>query len=153
MNHTLPRACFALLLFLFSCASQALTARIDDTGTSVSGPAKVYWRELMPGNKADNTMEGRVRVQVHLNLQPWQGRSGKIFMALPEQAPGSVRASWPAHGRFNAGTLLMGQRALLYSGPITTPFMEGILNLQLEVDGLRMEFSQQVNFHFEIDLD
>jgi hypothetical protein len=98
-------------------------------------------------------MEGSAQVQVRLNLAPWVGRTGRIFMVLPEQPIGPVRASWPAHGRFSAGSLISGQRALIYSGPITSPIMEGLLVLKLEVDGTRLQSVQRLSFNFEIDLD
>ncbi len=131
----------------------AATARIDDTGTSLESITRMYWRQLAPSRKVDNTMEGSAEVQVRLNLAPWAGRTGRIFMALPEQSMGPVRASWPAHGRFSAGSLISGQRALIYAGPITSPIMEGLLVLKLEVDGTRLQSIQRLSFHFEIDFD
>ena len=131
----------------------AATARIDDTGTSLQSITRMYWRQLSPARKVDNTLEGVAQVQVRLNLAPWAGRTGRIFMVLPEQPMGPIRASWPAHGRFLAGELASGQRALIYAGPISSPIMEGLLALKLEVDGTRLQAIQRLNFHFEIDVD
>lgn len=148
----------ARLFSLFSLALAAIdagaaSAQIDDTGTSLESTTRMYWRQIAPSRKVDNTMEGLAKVQVRLNLAPWLGRSGRIFLVLPEQAMGPIRASWPAHGRFQAGTLIAGQRALIYSGPVTAPTMEGLLALKLEVDGARLDGIQRLNFHFEIDLN
>jgi len=44
-----------------------------------------------------------------------------------------------------------GSRSLVYSGLITTPFIEDVLQLTLEVDGTRMRQLYQVNFRFEMD--
>jgi len=140
-------------LCITSTCQWAATARIDDTGTSLESITRMYWRQLAPSRKVDNTMEGGAQVQVRLNLAQWVGRTGRIFMVLPEQPMGPVRASWPAHGRFSAGSLISGQRALIYAGPITSPIMEGLLVLKLEVDGTRLQSIQRLSFHFEIDLD
>lgn len=131
----------------------ATTARVDDSGTTLQSITRMHWRQLAPSRKVDNTMEGTTQVQVRLSLAPWQGRNGRIFLVLPEQPMGPVRAAWPAHGRFLAGSLMAGQRAMVYSGPITAPIMEGVLLLKLEVDGTRLEAIQRLTFHFEIDLD
>jgi hypothetical protein len=138
---------------MISASPWAVTARIDDTGTSLESITRMYWRQLAPSRKVDNTMEGGAQVQVRLNLAPWVGRTGRIFMVLPEQSMGPIRASWPAHGRFSAGSLSSGQRALIHAGPITSPIMEGLLVLKLEVDGTRLQSVQRLSFHFEIDLD
>lgn len=146
-----------ILLLAGLCAActcaLAATARIDDTGTLSEGISRMYWRQLAPSRQVDNTMEGTTQVQVRLNLAPWAGRTGRIFMVLPEQPMGQIRASWPAHGRFLSGELVSGQRALIYAGPINSPVMEELLLLKLEVDGMRLQGIQHLNFNFEIDVD
>lgn len=149
----LTRQILSTALCALTTASWAATERIDDTGTSLESITRMYWRQLAPSRKVDNTMEGSAQVQVRLNLAPWVGRTGRIFLVLPEQPMGPIRASWPAHGRFSAGSLISGQRALVYSGPITSPIMEGILVLKLEVDGTRLQSIQRLVFHFEIDVN
>ena len=153
MKPVYPRLFAALALCVACGSATAATYRIDDTGTALDSTTRMTWRQLSPSRRADNTMEGRSEVRVHLNLAPWLGKSGRIFMVLPEQSVGPVRATWPAHGRFLAGELRSGQRALVYAGPITTPVMEGLLLLGLEVDGTRLDGLQRISFHFEIDLD
>jgi hypothetical protein len=44
-----------------------------------------------------------------------------------------------------------GTRALVYSGPITAPFIEDVVQLTISVDARRMEQAYQINFHFEMD--
>ncbi len=39
----------------------------------------------------------------------------------------------------------------MYSGLITTPFIEDVLQLTLEVDGTQMRQLYHVNFRFEMD--
>lgn len=146
---------YLLLAWLgaIGATAMAATSRVDDTGTSLESITRMYWRQLSPARKIDNTMEGFAQVQVRLNLAPWIGRTGRVFMVLPEQPIGPIRASWPAHGRLLAGELASGQRALIYAGPINSPIMEGLLVLKLEVDGTRLQSIQRLTFHFEIDVD
>lgn len=154
MNPHVSRRMLLAVALCAACAdAAALTARIDDRGTVVEGMTRMFWRQIAPSRKTNNTMEGVTQIRVRLNLAPWLGRSGRIFMILPAQPMGQMRASWAAHGRFLAGELLTGQRALVYAGPINSPIMEEMLLLKLEVDGLRMEGVQHVDFNFEIDLD
>jgi hypothetical protein len=39
----------------------------------------------------------------------------------------------------------------VYSGPITTPFIEDVVKLTLAVDARRMQQAYSVNFRFEMD--
>ena len=153
---TFPGVTRSLLLAALctACAGAlAATARVDDSGTSLDSITRMYWRQIAPSRKIDNTMEGMAQVQVRLNLAPWTGRAGRLFLVLPDQTMGPIRASWPAHGRFLAGELRAGQRALVYAGPINSPLMEELLTLKLEVDGTRLQAIERLNFHFEIEVD
>jgi hypothetical protein len=56
-------------------------------------------------------------------------------------------------GRLLAGQLQSGNRVLVYSGPITTPFMEDVLKFQFSVDAALIGRPYPVSFHFELDED
>jgi hypothetical protein len=134
--------------------SDAATFRVDDTASiPQESTARLKWRELVPGRRPDSTLAGAIAVAVRLNLAPWINRSGKLFLVLPEQPIGTVRASWTTQGRLLAGQLVSGQRALVYAGPITTPLLEETLSLSLEADGDRLGGAHRLNFHFEIDVE
>ncbi len=144
----------ALLLMLAAGGAGAATFRVDD---SASVPAesnvRLKWRDLVPGRRPDNTLEGAVGVAIRLNLVPWINRTGRLFLVLPEQPIGVVRAKWTTQGRLLPGQLISGQRRLVYTGPITTPLLEETLALEIEADGDRLPNSHRLNFHFEIDID
>ena len=61
----------ALLLTLAAGCASAATFRVDD---SASVPAesnvRLKWRDLVPGRRPDNTLEGAVGVAIRLNLAP-----------------------------------------------------------------------------------
>lgn len=151
------RLALAALAALWLCAahdSVAATFRVDDTASiPQESTARLKWRELVPGRRPDSTLEGLIAVAVRLNLAPWLNRNGRLFLVLPEQPIGTVRAKWTTQGRLLAGQLVSGQRALVYAGPITTPLLEETFGISLEADGDRLNGAHRLNFHFEIDVE
>jgi len=132
----------------------AATYRIDDTGTIALEPvARLHWRELAPGRRPDSTLEGSVAIAVRLNLAQWLGRSGRIYLVLPEQPIGAVRAQWKSQGRLLSGEVTSGQRALVYAGPISTILLEETIAMRILADGDRLAGTHALSFHFEIDVD
>ena len=141
-------------LWLLADASVGATFRVDDTASvPQESTARLKWRELTPGRRPDNTLEGSTAVSVRLNLAPWVNRSGRLFLVLPEQPIGIVRVSWTTQGRLLAGQLVSGQRALVYSGPITTPLLEETFGLSIQAEGDGLATAHRLKFHFEIDVE
>ena len=130
----------------------AATLPIDDTGTVTMQPTmNVRWQELSPRLRNGSLMEGALQVRVRLNVKPWVGRSGKIYMVLPAQLPGDITAAWTTTGRLLPGRVQSGNRTLVYSGTINSDVMEDTLMLSLTVDGQRMLQTYNLLFRFEID--
>jgi hypothetical protein len=153
-----PRPAFFLALALtiiWASAAQAKTIVIDDSGTTALEPSvSMRWKSPAPSRTGtNNLMVGTTTLRVRLNVLPWLKRSGRIYLSLPAQQPGPINASWTAQGRFLSGQVRSGNRVLVYSGPMTTPFMEDVLKLQFAVDGTLMRRPFPVTFHFEIDED
>ncbi len=48
-------------------------------------------------------MEGATQVRVRLNLKPWVGHTGRIYLVLPAQLPGNIEAAWTTTGRLLPG--------------------------------------------------
>src|SRR3546814_20495827 len=63
-------------------------------------------------------VSGEIAVRVRLDVSPWQGRSGRIYMLLPAQPAGAITATSTTRGRLLPGVLSSGARALVYAGPI-----------------------------------
>ncbi len=145
-------------LTLLACAAAlsagAATYQVDDS-LSLPGEAvtAMKWRSLAPGRGIGNEVEGASIVTVRLNLMPWLNRSGRIYLALPEQPIGQVSASWTTQGKLLAGELRSGNRTLVYSGPIRVGLLEDTIALKLTADGQRLVAPQRLQFHFEIDVD
>jgi len=132
---------------------QSRTVIIDDSGTlPYDTPLSLNWQQRSPFGLGANRLTGTLTVRVKLNVAPWLRRSGRIYLVLPAQPPGAMTVTWSTQGRLLPGTLSAGTRALVYSGPITTPFIEDVLQLSLTVDASRLQPQQyHVNFNFEMD--
>ena len=142
----------ALLLTAIAVAAHGASTPIDDSGTVVLTPTvKMGWQTPVPRGHANTQMTGTAPVRVRLNVTPWLRRAGRIYLLLPAQQPGSIRASWTTQGRLLPGQIVSGTRALVYSGPITTPFIEDLLQLSIVVDGRQMNQAYDINFRFEMD--
>lgn len=152
---TTRRARLPLLFtaFLVTAVAGASSTRIDDSATlPYAAPLIVQWEQPAPRAAVNNLMSGTLSLRVKLNVAPWLRRSGRIYLALPAQQPGPLMVSWVTQGRLLAGQLTSGSRALVYAGPITTPFLEDTLQLTLRVEGTKL--NQQlyhISFNFEMD--
>ena len=138
---------------MFPAAAQQ-TFPVDDSASQVLGSTLRLEPEVMPARGAPLYMlSGGIAVRARLDVSQWQGRSGRIYMLLPEQPAGAITATWTTRGRLLPGVLRAGERALVYAGPITGGMLEDTLHLRIDADGRRLRPSQQLAFSFEIDLD
>ena len=151
--HRRPFFLALALTIIWASAEQAKTTLIDDSGTTALEPSvSMRWKSAAPSRSGtNNLMLGTTTIRLRLNVMPWLKRSGRIYLSLPAQQPGPMNASWTAQGRLLSGQVRSGNRVLVYSGPITTPFMEDVLKLQFTVDGTLMRHPFPVTVHFEMD--
>lgn len=127
--------------------------RVDDSGTVVVDPVlEMQWQP--PGRTGTTSLvSASTRVSVQLNLAPWVGRSGRIYMTLPRSAGPTVRATWSTGGTLLSGTLISGDRALVYAGPVSSPLLRDLFDIELEADGARLAQPEALAFGFEIEID
>jgi hypothetical protein len=127
--------------------------RVDDSGTVVLDPVlQMQWQPA--GRSASSPLvSASTRVSVQLNLLPWVGRNGRIYMTLPRASGPTVRATWQTGGTLLPGELLSGERALVYAGAINGPLLRDIIDIKLEADGARLSGSEALTFGFEIEVD
>ncbi len=132
----------------------AATYRMDDSST-LPGEAqvKMHWRSLGPNPKSGNIIDGGTAVTIRLKTAPWLNRIGQIYMVLPQQPIGQVMVDWTTQGKLLSGSLISGNRTLVYAGPIQTPIIEDTINVQVHSDGTRLTSIQKLDFYFEIDLN
>ena len=137
---------------IWLAAAEAKTTVIDDSGTLPYNAAlAMHWQPLGPRGAASNVLTGTLQLRVRLNVSPWLRHTGRVYLVLPAQQPGAMNVSWTTQGRLLPGQLTTGGRALVYSGPITTPFIEDVVQLTIAVDARRMQQAYSVNFRFEMD--
>jgi hypothetical protein len=142
------------IIWLASTTAVARTVVIDDSGTLPNNAAlTMRWQQASPRGPNANTLTGTVTLRVKLNVAAWQRRNLRIYLALPQQSPGPMSASWTTGGRLLPGRVTSGSRMLVYAGPITGPFIEDNVQLTIAVDGRRMLQQYQLNFRFETDED
>lgn len=127
--------------------------KVDDSGTVVLDPVlQMQWQP--PGRSGSTSLvSASTRVSVQLNLAQWVGRAGRIYMTLPRTPGPTVRATWRTGGALLPGTVLSGDRTLVYAGPVTSPVMRDLIDIALEADGARLTQPEALAFGFEIELD
>lgn len=153
MKHV-PATIFALLLWAAVMPATAQTFPVDDSASQVLGGTLRLKPEARPVRGVlPTTVTGEMAVLVRLDVSPWQGRQGRVYLRLPEQSAGAITASWTTRGRLLPGALRAGERTLVYAGPITGPRLEDTLRLRISADGRTLPQSEQLVFTFEIDLD
>ena len=128
--------------------------RVDDSGTVVLDPVLQMQSQTngrtIPGSPL---VSGSTRVSVQLNLLAWTGKTGRIFMTLPRSSGPTVRATWQTGGTLLPGSLISGDRSVVYAGPITAPLLRDLIDIKLEADGARLIQPEARAFGFEIELD
>jgi len=142
-----------LALLCATTASLAESHRVDDSRSQVLGTTLKLRpvAHLAHGNRM-NVVSGNVNVAVRLDVSPWKGRQGRIYMTLPEQSDGSVAATWTTRGQLLPGSVRTGGRSLVYAGLIREGLLEDTLQLNVQGDERRLPRDAQLAFAFEIDL-
>lgn len=158
MKRLLSSLCLLpLCLGLCMMASPAMattTYRVDDSTSQVLGNTlKMKWDTTVPQRGQRPTVSGAITVLARLNLAPWQGRTGRVYMTLPPQPFGQVTATWTTQGRLLPGTLRAGERTLVYAGVMPAGLLEDTIRLVIQADGQRLARAEQLNFSFEIDVE
>lgn len=147
-------ACLIAFGALLPAASIAATFRVDDS-TSIPNETNVTmrWKSANPNRLTGNAVEAAILITMRLNVAPWLNKTGKIYMALPQQPIGMVNVEWTTQGRLLPGKLISGERTLVYAGPIRSSTLEDTFAIRVETDGRRLASPQRLLFHFEIDVD
>ena len=146
-------ACGAILL-LGSGAVLAETFPVDDSLSQVLDTnIRMQWESVAPGRGRSANVTGQTTVLVRLDVSPWQGRNGRIFMRLPPRAEAPIEARWTTRGRLQPGVLRSGERALVFAGPVSAELFEDTLVIRISTDGERLEREESLEFSFEIEVD
>lgn len=128
--------------------------RVDDSGTVVLDPVlEMQWQPPGRENAGSSIVSAATRVSVQLNLAAWTGRTGRIYMTLPRTSGPTVRATWAAGGTLLSGSLVSGDRAVVYAGPINGALLRDVIDIELHADGARLIQPEVLAFAFEIEVN
>ena len=134
-------------------ATGVQTFKVDDSGTVVFDPVvSMQWQPSGPA-RGSQIASATTRVSVQLNLAEWVGSSGRIYMSLPQTSGPIVRATWQTGGTLLGGSMISGQRALVFAGSIASPGMRDLFDIRLEVDGSKLFQPEALAFGFEIEVN
>ena len=135
-------------------AATAATFPVDDAGSLPwRATAVMQWRTPGPNRQSGDIVDGAATVTLVLNTARWVHRVGRIYMLLPDPPSGPVSVSWTTQGRLLPGSLVSGDRALVYAGPITSNSISDTVDVSVHADGRRLTSEQDLHFQFEIDVE
>lgn len=129
-----------LALSLLSGATLAQTHRLDD---STSPRSRVEPRFVTDENgtalkralEPDHAVLRYGQVIYRLDMRPHLGHKAKIYFVRGAESgpPNGTRLNWAMTGGQMTGSLLSGERALVWSGTVEQPWMEMPLHLELDI--------------------
>jgi hypothetical protein len=132
----------------------ATTYVVDDSMSEVlRNTLPMKWDSVVPRRGERATVSGAITVLVRLNLAPWRGRPGRVYMTLPALPSGPVSVTWTTHGALLPGHLQSGERVLVYAGLMPGGLLEDTVQLTIQADGQRLARPEQLHFGFEIDVE
>lgn len=144
-------AAIALALLAWSSAGHAGTVRLDDALThTVPANVQMQWRPFVRGER-DAGMEAWVRVNVRIDTREWVGRSGQVYLVLDRDDTSAIEAEWTTEGHLLPGHLRSSQRALVYSGTLSTATLEDQFVMRLRSLSDWRGNTRRLQFHFEFD--
>ena len=152
MQRCRLQAVMLALAIGYACPAQAISTRVDDSGTIVSESVlPMQWAQLVPGRGADHNVYATVRIALRLNLARWLNQPIKLYMAFTPGTGSSVAATWRTQGRLLPGDLRAGARTLVFNGVVQAAMLEETIDLALKTDGRTLVSPQTLQFYFEID--
>lgn len=154
MRNTFALIGILSLSILIQSNALAATYRVDDTATLPGeSQVKMRWRSTGVNNTTGHIVDGATSVTLRLNTSAWLNKTGQIYMVLPAQPIGQVLVDWSTQGKLLSGSLISGNRTLVYAGPIKTPVIEDTIYVQVHSDGTKLLNIHKLEFYFEIDVD
>ncbi|HXS52898.1 MAG TPA: hypothetical protein VN782_10240 [Usitatibacter sp.] len=153
---TLAAAALAL------CGTALAATRLDDSlSPRQRVDATAQWLHDGIGDWNEDQLNAVVaRVQAmefRLRTAPYVGRNAAIYLSLPQQitglkVPTSMRLEWTTRGTFAAGSVVPGNRTLVWRGKITDAVMSDYFDFRIYYDARTAERGIEFDPVFEIDL-
>jgi hypothetical protein len=130
------------------------TLPVDDSRSQVlDSQVRMEWESIVPGHGRSNRVIGQTTVIVRLDVEPWRGRDGKIFMLLLPRAEAPIEARWTTRGTLQPGLLRSGERVMVFAGVVPGGLLEDTIVLRMATDGDSLGRDESLDFRFEIEVD
>jgi hypothetical protein len=145
-----------------ACAGTALAStRLDD---SLSPRQRVQttaqWLHDGTGSWNEdqvNALVARVSaMEFRLRTAPYVGKNAAIYLTVAQHVtgltvPAAMRVEWTTRGVFGPGSVVPGNRALVWRGKITEPVMSDYFDFTIYFDARNWERGIEFDPVFEID--
>jgi hypothetical protein len=151
-----------MLLLAIAVCVPAFAERLDD---SLSPRQRIdvtpRWQYDGYGNWTEDQTNALVAevsaMEFRLKTQPFVGKKVQIFLGVPRlikglRSPSAMRLEWKTRGKFSPGSLLPGDRALVFQGKITDSVMSDFFDFRIYLDGRYLERGLEFDPVFEIEV-
>lgn len=150
----MKRSLTGLAALFMACAAEAGLYPVDDSASLVLDPKlRMEWASVAPRAGGSLDVVGQTTVVVRLDVSPWLGQSGRVFMTLPPRAASPIEARWTTRGRLQPGSVRSGERAMVFTGPIGSSVLEDTLVIRISTHGEMLEQTELLEFGFEIEVE
>ena len=151
-----------LLLLAIAVCAPAFAERLDDS-LSPRQRIDVTPRWLYDGygdwtEDQTNALVADVSaMEFRLKTHAYVGKTVQIFLGVPRlvkglRSPSAMRVEWKTRGKFSPGSLLPGDRALVFQGKITDSLMADFFDFRIYLDGRYIERGLEFDPVFEIEV-
>lgn len=144
------------------CSSSLASSKLDDS-LSPRQRVDTVTRWLYDGTgdwneEQMNALVAEVRaMEFRLRTAPYVGKNAEIYLTVPLhvsglKTPSAMRVEWTTRGNFASGSLVPGNRALVYRGKITESVMSDFFDFRIFLDARTSERGIEFDPVFEIDI-
>lgn len=154
----------ALLAFaaLALCGTALASTRLDDSlSPRQRVDATAQWLYDGVGDWNEDQLNAVVAVvnamEFSLRTAPYIGKNAAIYLSLPQnitglKVPTSMRMEWTTRGTFAPGSVVPGNRALVWRGKISDAVMSDYFDFRIYYDARTAERGIEFDPIFEIDV-
>ena len=154
---------YFLAASLLFCLPPAHAERLDD---SLSPRQRVEatpkWLNTGDNDWTDEQINAMVAeinsMEFRLKTQPYQGKTARVFLTVSRlvkglRSPVAMRVEWTTRGKFLPGSILPGDKALVFQGKITEAVMSDFFDFKIFIDGRYLDRGLEFDPVFEIEVE
>lgn len=145
-----------------ACGAALAATRLDDTlSPRQRVETTTHWLYDGVGDWNEDQLNALVAqvnaMEFRLRTSPYIGKNAEIYLTLPQhitglKVPTSMRVEWTTRGTFAPGSVVPGNRALVWRGKITAPVMSDYFDFRIYYDARTAERGIEFEPAFEIDV-